>query len=887
MPPFSSPDCPPPGLIASEVFWTGLILTLEDSSQVEVVTEWMKKIFGTWMMFVDGVPFIKLDGPSARPLLSVSFEFVGQSQSKKMYRPNASLEGHRVYAIDYPDRECSLPAVVAFHSVKGGVGRTTAAMAFAHNLSDYAGSSRPILFVDADFEAPGTSYLYRTRKPNVNVSLEDLLAIAHADTSIDLSDTVDFVAAQMLDQRIGNMFVLPVKRLMDDLTGFTIRPEHLVSARRNQPYLIVDLVRLLAKKLNCQLAVVDLRAGLVDIALHFLTDPSVERVFVTTPSGQSVNALSGMLKTLGNIESQTGSSGRQPFVLINQVPRVHYDDPVFRGELQARLETLADIAFFTALNSGKDQSSEDAPVLDSSLAFGFLYHVSDLILSADDWDAYLKDLDRTNFAANLKTEMEGWASSRFNAPEVLSENQVAAPERSEACALLASFSSKLEFAETVSEVQRPLITPPLQRLLNDFVQNPPVTVIEGTKGTGKTLTFRYLVEQETWRKASAAMGTEVKPSFDGGFLPVLGSVNSSENMQELLGAGRARIAGFLGTNAGLFSSTTAAIRNGLSEKWGVSEWTDFWLESIAKAVGVDSWRQFVELAQTVDGLRPIAMFEGLEEEFTNPYTDVVQADALRALIREVPIRLREEAGRPVGILVFARSDMVEAVIEQNVQQFRASYKSYALTWRDLDIQELVVWLADNSGAMPGVWTPAWRSRLDSEREADLRSIWGLKLGTDAGNEARSTEWVIAVLTDLTGRLTARDLVRFINQAAFASKDQTAIDRLLTANAMRKAVEYTSKQKVDEYPKEVRELLPIFQKLRSISDLATPFDRAEAAVKGIDLLELNLLEKYGVAYSDEGSFEVPELFRIGLNMKRKGARPNIISLTRKARERAKI
>ena len=104
--------------------------------------------------------------------------------------------------------------------------------------------------------------------------------------------------------------------------------------------------------------------------------------------------------------------------------------------------------------------------------------------------------------------------------------------------------------------------------------------------------------------------------------------------------------------------------------------------------------------------------------------------------------------------------------------------------------------------------------------------------------------------------------------------------------MRKAVENISFQKIAKYPKEVRELLPIFQKLKAISDLATPFDRAEAAYYGIESHELDVLEKYGVAYADEGSFEVSELFRIGLNMKRKGARPNIISLTRKARERAK-
>ncbi|WP_227749515.1 hypothetical protein, partial [Paraburkholderia atlantica] len=141
--------------------------------------------------------------------------------------------------------------------------------------------------------------------------------------------------------------------------------------------------------------------------------------------------------------------------------------------------------------------------------------------------------------------------------------------------------------------------------------------------------------------------------------------------------------------------------------------------------------------------------------------------------------------------------------------------------------------------------------------------------------------MIAVLTDLTGRLTARDLVRFIKQAAAGSVGTGLDDRLLTPNAMRKAVEYTSGLKVDEYPKEVRELTPIFSKLRAISDLTTPFDRAEAAAQGIEPNELDILEKYGVAYADEGSFEVPELFRIGLGMKRKGARPNIISLTRKA------
>lgn len=881
---------PPLGLIASEVFWTGLTLTLEGPDNVEDVNQWLRGVFGTWLIFSEGAPSIRLDGPSARSLLRVSYEFSGVRKSKSVFRPSASLEGNRPYAIEYPVRDCTSPAIVAFHSVKGGVGRTTAAMAFAQNMITTLGTNGTVLFVDADFEAPGASYLYRTRKPEVSISLEDLMAIAHADASEDLSSTIDFVAAQMLDQRIGDVFVLPVKRLLDDLTGFTIRPEHLVNARRNQPYLIVDLIRKLAEKLSCKLAVVDLRAGLVDIAIQFLTDPTVERVFVSTASGQSINALKGMLHTIGKIEKQAGEAGRQPFVLINQIPRLQYDDPVFRGKLQAQLEVQAEKSFFVPQASDDQDEFTVTPARESSLVFGFHFHSSDLVASADDWEAYVNDLKKTGFSTSLKSEMESWVDGRRivmpNVP-ARAELKVAAGDRENACAMLAKFASEFEFAETAKSVQRPLVTPPLQRLLGDFVQHPPIAVVEGTKGTGKTLTFRYLLEHKTWASAAAAMGGAPAAAFEGLLLPILGSVNSSESMQSLVAGGRAQVATRLGNSSpGLFSVTTTKIREGLNSNWDITRWTDFWLTSIALAAGFDSWEIFVEAVRTSGVIRPVAMFEGLEEVFTNPYTEAVQADALRALLREVPIRLREEAGRPIGVLIFARSDMVEAVIEQNVQQFRASYRSYALTWLDIDIQELAVWLVGNSGAIPGLWSSDWRLRSESQREADLQQIWGMKLGGDSSREARSTEWVLSVLTDLTGRLTARDLVRFMNTAALGAREQVMDDRLLTPSSMRKAVEYTSKQKVDEYPKEVRELLPIFEKLKSLQSLTTPFDRAEAAANGIEAKELDVLEKYGVAYAEDGSFEIPELFRIGLNMKRKGARPNIISLTRKARERAR-
>ncbi|MDR5818781.1 ParA family protein [Caballeronia sp. LZ033] len=880
---------PPKGLIASEVFWTGLTLTVEAEADIAEVRHWLALNFRSWYV-VDGTSeSIRLQGPLSRERLPVRYEVTNASGRTFPFRPYASLDGTRAYSISFPERNEASPAVVAFHSVKGGVGRTTSAMALTEHLSSLPGS-KPILFIDADFEAPGVSYLYRTRKPEANVSLEDLLALAHADVSKDLNDTVDYAAREMLDQKIGNVYVLPVKRLLDDLTGFAIRPEHLVTARKNQPYLMVDLVRALTRALDCELAVVDLRAGLVDVALHFLTDPTVERIFVTTASGQAINALQAMLRTIGLIERQTGQRGRQPFVLINQVPRLLYENREFRGELQKRLDDKAEQEFLPILSAEETNGGTNVtPSHESALAFGFAPHMSELVASTDDWESFAADLRITGFTAGLVAEMDGWLTSRsaIMASQVTKTSfLVPADRHDEACKKLAQFAGTMEFAETAAVLERPMLTPPLQRLFADFIRHVPIAVVEGTKGTGKTLTFRYLLQHGSWASAASSMDLTDSSTFNGVFLPVLGSVGSSETMLELVHKTRADFSQAVDGNAPeRVSETIKAIHDGIASAYKVNEWTELWLSLIGRAAGFASWKLFISAVAQLN-VQPIALFEGLEEILTNPFTDVVHADALRSLLREVPLRLREEAGRPVGTLIFARSDMVEAVIEQNLQQFRSSYRNYALTWLDLDIQELVVWLAAKSEAIPDLWVPEWRSKPEADRDAGLKTIWGLKLGADSSKEARSTEWVIAVLTDLTGRLTARDLVRFIKQAAFDSVGSKPEDRLLTPNAMRKAVEYTSRAKVGEYPNEVQELKPIFDKLRTLQEMTTPFDRAEAAALGIESRELDLLEKYGVAYADEGSFEVPELFRIGLGMKRKGARPNIISLTRKARERAK-
>ena len=880
-------DSPPPDVVSSEAYWSGLIIRLKATGNEQAVRDWLQCLFGSWLVNAHGDDIhLRLAAPEGMKELPVHLTRIPDGAEKlTTYRPHASLEGERYFGTCFPPRpEQPQPPIFAFHSVKGGVGRTTSAIAFSleHGGLD---NRRPTLLVDADFEAPGISFLSRTRKNDPTISLEDLLALAHADRTENFSATLDFVVNRMADQRAGTLYILPVKRLLQDLSGFAIRPENLLSARPNKTYVVVDLIRELAHRLGCRMAVVDLRAGLVDIAVQFLTDPTVERVFVSTAGGQSVSAIKSMISTLGLIEKQTGISGRRPFILFNQLPLFRITDSKFRGDLINNLLQRAETSF---LPTETGQETED-----SSISFGFIQHITDLLATASDWDAYIKELEATTFPRLLMNEMRGWsgldALAFTLAPSCITEVSRQS-DHSDRCRKLQEFSERLEVAESASTVSQPLVTPPLQRLASDFLSQVPIVIVEGAKGTGKTLTYRYLLERNNWRDAVRELDTTLSSSFVGPFLPLFGSVASNDLLLELVTTARTYCTNALqGTVPRKLSETAQNLKGRLLQSEGGASWLQFWLSEIAAAsghYGEGAWDRFVEQARLAE-IRPVVLVEGLEEILTDPFSDPAQSRALLSLLREVPLRLREEAGRPIGFVAFVRADMVEATIIQNLAQFRSGYANYTLTWRDVDIKELVIWLASNSGAIPDIWSSTWRQdRSVDEQEQDLRNIWGRKLGTDESNEARSTEWVIAVLTDLTGRLTARDLVRFIGSAAKNSRDQSSPDRLLAATALKKAVQHTSRMKVKEYPNEVRQLGSIFRKFTEHPGFETPIDRQRAAGIGIIGSDLDTLEKYGVAYQEDGIFEVPELFRIGLEMKRAGARPNIISLTRRARERAK-
>jgi hypothetical protein len=462
---------------------------------------------------------------------------------------------------------------------------------------------------------------------------------------------------------------------------------------------------------------------------------------------------------------------------------------------------------------------------------------------------------------------------------------------------LATFADNLISAENIQgAVDKPLVTRPLAALTQRFQSEVPIAVSEGAKGTGKTLAARYFIAQRIWESVvSELVGRSgAAPAL---ILPVCASIQSSAGYQDEVDAARQDVSQALGLPAPQkASATTSWLKEQLAEVRSERAWVDMWLDVIAWAGGfqpnqVGAAEGFLNLLRD-QGRTVVAVLEGLEELYTSP-DELGVHSAMRAALVSLPQRLRSEVHRPLGLVLFARRDTVESAITQNLDQYRREYAPFALTWTDDDVLELAAWLATQAGALDQLWTAKFGLLSQEQKERELEVLWGRKLGPDDTQKRRTREaytatWIIAVLSDLQGRLVPRDLIRLLANAAKVSINQeertTYGARLLVPRALKDAVAPTSGKKVTETEEEIKELGPIFAKFREHAEtLAVPLDQTAIEQLGLAPAEVDTLKRHGIVFGETAPYEVPELFRRGLRLRHAGARRSVVNLYRRARQ----
>lgn len=897
----------PETVIRARVSWSGLIIEVFEEEDESKIYNWLNGIFPGRVD--QSLKSLRLEGPDMDTDLPIEVEVVENTfcarhslgvidgvidfagGTKKFAGMENRQDGSQVAVVSRP-----VPVVAAL-SVKGGTGRTTTAIAFAIRWA--ARENRPVLLVDADLEAPGISYLFESYAGAPKIALEDIIALAHSEAEPAAPKTIAFAADRLKDHAMSdNLIVLPLRRDIDELASSSVRPEHLSTPDR--PFALADILSNIAYALNCAGVVIDVRAGLVPLGVTLALDPEVSPIIVTTLSAQSIRATSGLLRFLSREIRRNGSSLRTPMVVINRVP-VLFQQSGMDEALAAPIFT--DLLATVFPSEEGDVSPTQDRFSDAKLVEPFvkvkISEISDMHVPSGDWSAFARQISDTGFSAAISGAAERWIGQELRTLNSIPEFGSLAPitmgnedRRKE----LKKFAEELISAENAAgQVPKPLVTAPLASLAGRFQSEVPIAVSEGAKGTGKTLAARYFVAQNNWRTVVHELVGR-SDAVEGVIVPACASVQSSERYTSEVDEARKRAADTLDGDVPMaVGASTLHIKSKLPLGLDELAWVEVWLDIIAWSAGYAVGEQgaganFISFLRS-SGKSVVAVFEGLEELYSS-VNDAGVTTAMRAALISLPQRLRSETRRPLGVIVFARRDTVEAAIRQNLEQYRRDYLPFALRWTEDDVLELAAWLATKSNAISDLWNNQFSNFTQAEKTQQLEKLWGAKLGPDdtAGKrtrEAYTATWIVAVLSDLRGRLVPRDLVRFLSNAAsstLANEDLSQYgNRLLIPKALKDAVEPTSEAKVRETQEEIEELKPIFAKFRKLAGTAVaPLTEETLDNLGIGKGELEVLVRHGIVYGDRAPYEVPELFRRGLGLRHAGARRSVVNLYRKAR-----
>ncbi|MBE9234069.1 ParA family protein [Cuspidothrix issatschenkoi LEGE 03284] len=795
--------------------------------------------------------------------------------------------------VKLPEPYLEKPSLIAFYSFKGGVGRTLNLAAHLFALLDRAkdlNKSITVLVIDADLEAPGLTYWNALEKQQPSVSFIDFLEVYHY-SPIAREEALSLFAREVKKsaKHEGELIIyfLPACLKDEQLLDTPILPENLVRSP-DGTWEYGNAIYSLGQVVDADYVFIDLRAGLSEISSPIIFDPRIQRFLVTTINDQSIKGTSLVLKQIGKLAPLEAEIKDQPYydpsIIISMLKEEFKKLPVFDNAL-------------VELISAYVQSQEDKldePRLEIKEAY-----FAEELLYVNDWEDARSKLNATSV---MKIAME-WAKQQLPNPknqESTSDNTLE-KKLQQSVQRLRNLCQRYEYAEK-GQGEDLLITEPLRNLATNFRDKLPHVVSIGAKGAGKTFNYIQLSRFKYWENFLNYIdhrnnGTESKTHI----FPLLESSNVQDNAKIVINQARNEVREALGNNIPEFKPLEYAtrVKNAVKyEDWNEPKWTEFWVGEIARAIGINPNIDTPNTLGTINqylkdqALKVIFLFDGLEDIFQEIGSSNQEKIALRALIDDLPKKLSEIRQSNLGVIIFLRRDFIRYTITQNSSQFESLYRAYDLYWNQDSFLRLVYWICSESKVIAAKKDSIYS--LTQENIIDeLEQLWGKTLGTDKAKEAYTASWVFAALTDFKGRLQARDIVRFlynaaditVNRAKEVQFEKWSTSRLLPPPAIRRALKPCSEEKVKEAQEEypafktwVEDTLPKYPATQKI----IPFAVEDFAM---DQKTVILLEEMGVIYEDKQKDEIkrfymPEIFREGLGFSGQGARPRIVALKRR-------
>ncbi|SLM31716.1 conserved hypothetical protein [Desulfamplus magnetovallimortis] len=778
---------------------------------------------------------------------------------------------------------------IAFHSFKGGVGRTLHLAAMIKSLSEIVkdkNEDKKIVVVDGDLEAPGITFWEKNRVGGTaNIGFTQFLdAIQYADPETDYTEdaVIQYFAEEIQRFEHGiestKIYVLPAFGDPIDLFQINVKPEHL--SQDANPWKLRECLDKLATKIGADYVFIDLRAGISELSAPFLLDPYVDRFLVTTLSEQSLFGTELVLKEMIKLNrTKTGLQREMlPEIIISMVP----------PDLDEIRMINAKSRFEKTLFESDDESEpepEDELLLDpiSIHSTPFKTELLNIRSWEDVWDNSGSLIDF------FKPYFQGLEDPDENDDDLVSgEDGPSSPLKK-----LQTFCSQYLFAENTN-AEDFLTTKFFKEFPRQYFNVLPLVVSLGTKGAGKTFHFMRMAGFVTYKKFCDRIAPD-KTGIDADFFPILRSTDIPGDSSVMMRL-KENLPRFERFDYDQFKSSLEQFRD--EKAHTESEWKNFWEKQIIAAVSEGN-RAVTSFRQLNDQLKEspiIFLFDGLENIFPDIHFDKNHQNAVSALL-DIPTRLSEIRDRKIGLVIFLRQDYLGSAKRQNSGQFQKKYESYQLLWNREDFLRLAYWIVIKSGALKENVNCDPSEMKPEQLEKELKKLWGMKLGKDNSKEANTINWVYGALSDFKGYLQARDVVRFLEEAAKIS-DKTVHtpwkDRLLPPSAIKRAMNGCSADRVNELKQESKVFeswANDLERMEGKEELVIPFSKSLLDDDDDDNRTLIELKQLGVVYEDttdsaeEKRFYIPEIYRIGLGFKfNRGARPKVLSIKRKAVEK---
>ncbi|MFI2612599.1 tyrosine-protein kinase family protein [Kitasatospora sp. NPDC018619] len=755
------------------------------------------------------------------------------------------------------DQDISLPTVVTFYSLKGGVGRTTALASVARILAE---RGRSVLCVDMDLEAPGLSTLLGCEEPGEDQGVLPLLLSIERGEGVEIRDHVQRVSEGQ------ELYCLPAGRLGSDYAERLrlLDPEIWYRESDNPLHQLLDLAK--SSSLAPELILLDSRTGISPVAAPLLFDVSDLAVICFFPHPQAQRGTELLVRSLLSAKSRRSTSDLrltpEPRFLVSPVPPGPSAETVRDRAIGWIDEWIADAQ--TRRPAGFDalRADEITHVIGYSPETAFRDKVP---VGGGSLDAYKPVADWMELLLP-QAEMLS-VSGRQHKRDVLAE---------------------LDFSTGTAENQESLLSDFVHTRVVQQAMDSKFPLVVGRKGTGKTAVFRWLMEKHAegeepipvfsphafrrnlkWSLGAEALAN-VEESFAGKpawttFWPCYTALAAYFTLPE-----EQRVSP--PERLGLTTDLLGGVYDELSTLDVVIQMTQ------AQMAGVLASRWLRDINDQVTR-KHMLLFDGLDTGFGN---DAESRKRRTRAVSGLMTYLTETEGQMprLPFKVMLRFDIWQDLRFENKSHLYG--RSVQLMWRDPnDYFKTVLKQAARSAAFRQMLEEVRAGeKVDDWGDEEVRRAWNLLVGErmKGGKTAFTRNWVWNRLADGQGDHGPRSLSQLFHEAVQWERREEArssYDRsIMRPRALVPSLDKISEEALQALQEEFPELESLIETLRSLR--RTPIDAAdiaandETALSRIDLaLEVGLLAIHEGTHDDVRRYRVPDLYRLALGLTRRG------------------